>query len=187
MKRPAFTLIELMLASTLSVVLMAGVLMVMAGLSRDAGRASALANPAVDLQGTTDLLQWDLSNAQTMYPSIDRRSLVLIGHGSIAPGTLSPNGRLVRVTYACQFRGSVWRLMRTQQYIDDPARPQTWSDLVGQGVNAIEVLPVGSEPFVADTRSTFGEMDKSGFRIPAWVRLRVYGPGTAMEKQLCIK
>jgi hypothetical protein len=191
MKRPAFTLIELILASTLSVLLMAGVLVILAGLSHDARGALGGAVSSPDLQGTMDLLRWDLSNAQTMYPSSDGRTLVLIGHGSIAPGTRTPNGRLVRVTYNCQLRRDIWRLTRSQQYIDDPARPQPWTDLVAQGVIAVEVLPVGgaagAEQFVADARGTFDEQAKPGVRVPAWVRLRVYGPSVALEKQICVK
>ncbi len=173
MRRGGFTLIELMLASTLSVLLIGGVLFALASLSRDA-RASVAKDPAAELKGTLELLQWDLSNARSVSQSADHRTIVLEGHGAIAPDTLRPNGRLARVVYSCQWRGGVWRLTRGQQYLDDPARPQNWTDLAGMGVSSIEVLPAG------------GREEEPG-KMPQWVRLRLYDPGVAVEKQICIR
>jgi len=127
--RRGFTLIELMLASTLSVLLIAGVLFALASLSRDA-RANVAKDPASDLKAMLELLQWDLSNARSVSQSGDHRTMVLEGHGAIAPDTLRPNGRLARVVYSCQFRGGTWRLTRGQRYLDDPAARRvgrTWS------------------------------------------------------------
>ena len=174
--RRGFTLIELMLASTLSVLLIGGVLFALSSLSRDT-RATAPKDPTAELKATLDLLQWDLSNARSASQSGDHRSLVLEGHGAIAPDTLRPNGRLARVVYSCQLRGGTWRLTRAQQYLDDPARPQNWTDLVGLGVNAVEVLPVGGQ----------AGQEAESQKIPQWVGLRVYGVGGAVEKQVCIR
>jgi type II secretory pathway component PulJ len=173
MRRTGFTLLELMLASTLSVLLIAGVLFALASLSRDA-RAAVAKKPASDLKATLELLQWDLTNARSVSQSSDHRTLVLEGHGAIAPETLRPNGRLARVVYSCQLRGNVWRLTRNQQYLDDPARPQNSNNLVGTGISSIEVLPVGG-------------LENEPQKMPQWVRVRVYGPGAAVEKQICIR
>lgn len=182
MKRSAFTLIELMLASTLSVLLIGGVLAMTAGLSRDARRASVRSS-APPLQGALEMLQWDLCNARAMSQSTDGQSLILIGHGSIASDSLVPNGRLVRVTYACANRGGRWRLTRGQQYIDDPAKPKSWVDLVAQDVSSIEVLPGGSDqPMPVD-----GEQGGNLVQVPRWVRARMIGPSIAVEKRICVK
>ena len=171
--RRGFTLVELMLASTLSVLLIGGILFALASLSRDM-RAAVAREPSAELKNTLELLQWDLTCARSVAQSADHRSIVLEGHGAIAPDTLKPNGRLARVVYSCQLRGNVWRLTRSQQYLDDPPRPQNWTDLVSVGVNAVEVLPVGAQ-----------EPDSK--KMPQWVRLRLYGPGLALEKQICIR
>ena len=170
--RRGFTLIELMLASTLSVLLIGGILFALAALSRDT-RGTIPKDPATELKATLDLLQWDLSNARSISQSADHRTIAIQGHGAIAPDTLRPNGRLANVVYSCQLRRGTWRLTRGQQYLDDPARPQTWTDLAGVGVNAVEVLPVLGQ----------GDLQK----MPQWVRLRLYGPGGAVEKQVCIR
>ncbi len=171
--RRGFTLIELMLASTLSVLLIGGVLFALSALSRDT-RGTIARDPATELKGALDLLQWDLTNARSISQSADHRVIVLEGHGAIVPDTLLPNGRLAKVVYSCQLRGNTWRLTRGQQYLDDPARPQNWTDLAGVGVNAVEVLPVGGQ-------------DADSKKMPQWVRLRVYGPDGAVEKQICIR
>jgi len=173
MRRGGFTLLELMLASTLSVLLIGGVLFALASLARDTRNAVAK-DPAVELKGTLELLQWDLSNARSVSQSADHRTVVLEGHGGIGPDTLRPNGRLARVIYSCQLRGGAWRLTRGQQYLDEPARPQNWTDLVGVGINAVEILPAGS-------------METDSKTMPQWVRVRVYGQGVAVEKQICIR
>src|SRR5580765_2473538 len=128
MRRNGFTLIELMLASTLSVLLIAGVLFAVSSLARDA-RAAAARSGSPDLQGTLNLLQWDLTNARSISQGADRHTTILVGHGAISPDTLQPDNRLVRIVYASKLRRNVWQLTRTQQYIDDPARPQTFSEL----------------------------------------------------------
>jgi type II secretory pathway component PulJ len=169
-----FTLIELMLASALSVLLIGGVLFSLAALSRDAAVAETKIQSG-NVTATLDLLQWDLTNARSVSQSPDHRTLVLVGHGAIGPDTLRPNGRLVRVVYSCSTRGNVWRLTRQQQYLDDPARPQGWTELVSETISSIQVLPAASAPLEED-----GPM-------PQWVRLRVYGPNLAVEKTICVK
>jgi len=186
MSRRGFTLIELLVAVVISAVLMGGVLVVTAQLSRDARRAAQDAGKA-DLGGVVDLLQWDLTNARAMSGSADGRTLILVGHGAIDPSSLKPNGRLVRVTYLCQVRRSVPCLLRRQQYIDDPARPQAFTDLVASGVAGVEALPVGTEQVLPETQPTTDDASTGMTRVPAWVRLRIYGPSVAIERQLCVR
>src|SRR5258706_30265 len=101
MNRTGFPLIELLVAVAISVVLMAGVLVVTGGLSRDARRVAQSAAAAPDLRSTIDLMQWDLTNARSMSGSPDGRALVLVGHCAINPASLHPSGRLTPVTYSC--------------------------------------------------------------------------------------
>lgn len=183
MSRRGFTLIELMVAVAISAVLMGGVLVVTAGLSRDA-RGAARNDGTTDLGGTLELLQWDVANARAMSAgSSDGRTLALVGHGAIEPGSLRPNGRLVRVTYTCELRGKVSCLLRRQRYLDDPVRPQAFTELVATGITGLEVVPVGTEAAGADA----GDRSAGMSRVPAWVRLRVYGPGVAVERLTCVR
>jgi hypothetical protein len=171
-----------MLASALSVLLMGGVLFSLSALSRDAAAVIAK-DPSQDLKGMPDLLQWDLGNARSVSQSADHRTLVLVGHGGIRPDTLRPNGRLARVVYSCELRGKLWRMTRGQRYLDDPARPQAWTDLVALGVSSVEVLPAAG----ATAPGAPPGSEERGGTMPQWVRLRIYGQGVALEKQVCIK
>jgi prepilin-type N-terminal cleavage/methylation domain-containing protein len=188
-----FTLIELLLASMLSVVLMAGVLIVLSGISRDAKKIAA--EPLNDGRAIFDLLQWDLTNARTMVQSSDGRTLVLIGHGSLAQGTLHVDGRLVRVTYSCRSRANSPCLVREQQYLDEPVRPARWAELVGTGIATISVIPAGAESSppspqtLADDTSELPAAVQAGqvMRVPSWVRVRLSGPSLNAEEQLCVK
>ena len=133
-----FTLVELLLATALSAVLMSAVLSILAALSRDRVRLDkARAVPAT--APILDRIQWDIRNAVTM--SELSQGLVLIGHGGIDPKILTPNGRLTRVTYRTINEGGSRALVREQAYLDDPFRPQPWRGIVAVGVTDLTVSP----------------------------------------------
>lgn len=191
-ERNGFTLIELLLASMLSVVLMAGVLIVLSGVSRDATKIAA--EPLTDGQKIFDLLQWDLTNARTMVQSPDGTKLILIGHGSFAPGTMQPLNRLVRVTYSCRRQGAIACFVRDQEFLDEPVRPEKWSELVATGITSIAVIPLqvqqplDPQMIAADGSELPASIAANQLaRVPSWVRLRISGPSLNAEKQLCVK
>jgi hypothetical protein len=70
--------------------------------------------------------------------------VLLQGHGGIDASSLEPNNRLTRVIYRIRRnRGGDSDLVREQRYLDDPVRPQPWSDLVMRDVRSIGVSPGG--------------------------------------------
>ena len=139
--RRAFTLIEILLAVTIAAVLMAAVLAVVSGLGRDQRRL-AVDEKTNRPSAAIELLRWDLTNGSTITPTAD--GIVLRGHGGIDPSSLRPNNRLTRVTYRIRRDGRESNLVREQRYLDDPIRPQPWSDLVLRDVRAIGVTPNGT-------------------------------------------
>jgi prepilin-type N-terminal cleavage/methylation domain-containing protein len=193
MNRRAFTLIELLVAAMLSVVLMAGVLVALGGLARDAKKTSG-AEFLVGEQPVLAMLQRDLSNARTMIQLADAKTLVLIGHGGVDPNTLAPNCRLARVTYTCRASGRLACLFRRQEYLDDPVRPQAFSELVAAGVTRVSIVPVGAQTPPPDQQTLADGSDlpagvRAGMttRVPQWVRIQVSGPALSVEKLSCVK
>jgi prepilin-type N-terminal cleavage/methylation domain-containing protein len=193
MNRRGFTLIELLVATMLSVVLMAGVLVALGGLARDA-KKTAGPEFLVGEQPILQMLQWDMSNARTMIQASDAKTLVLIGHGGIDRNTLAPNGRLVRVMYSCRMRGGLSCLLRQQEYLDDPIRPQRFSEMVASGVTRISIAPAAGQSSQADQQVLAdgnelpaGVRAGVAMRVPQWVRVQLAGPSMAVEKLLCVK
>jgi prepilin-type N-terminal cleavage/methylation domain-containing protein len=139
-----FSLIELLVATTLSAVLMGAVLMVLAGLSRDRRWIdNAVTQP--HMQSTMNCIQWDLANARTMNQSPDGQSLILIGNAGIDSQSLAWTGRLTRVIYRIIPSGKTSMLVREQEYLDDPIRPEHWRELLSVGVKSVQAIPVGGD------------------------------------------
>jgi type II secretory pathway component PulJ len=192
--RRGFSLIELLLAVTLSVLLIGAVLAVLSGLAREAAHTTS-SDRSDARDSVKDLLAWDLANARTMIEAPDGSMLVLVGHGAIARSSRTPTGRLVRVTYRCEKReGQSW-LVRQQQTLDDPARPQTWSELVAGGVTSIEVIATDPQNPADDPQATADESAdlplavRAGAMqsVPARVRLRISGLAFSFDEQLTLK
>jgi prepilin-type N-terminal cleavage/methylation domain-containing protein len=168
MNRRAFTLLEMLLATALAAVLMAAVLLMLAGVSRDRRRVSA-ATASPMLQTIEERIRWDIVNAQSMDVGNDGGSVVLTGHGAIDHQSLTSNGRLSQVTY----RMTSGCLVREQEYLDNPAQPSRWRALVAVNVHSFRV--------VAETA------DATGSSVPSRVRLKLETTNAAIDKELWIK
>lgn len=184
MKKSGFTLIEMLLATTISAVLMGAVLMILANLSRDRWRLDR-AQSAKSMQPLLEQLRWDLTNATTMSQSPGGQRLTLIGHGGIDPDTLTPTGRLSRVVY----RAEHGALVREQFYLDDPVRPQQWRELVAAGFKDFAIIPRGvvmpivEDPEAPDRRPGEGAI----IRVPQRLQLRVDLADAHLNEELWIK
>ena len=121
MKRRGFSLIEMLVATVLAAVLMSAVLMMAAGVARDRRKLTTL-NSAAPPEGVIELLRWDLSNAQSISLGPDDQSIVLVGVNGIDSAALTPNGRLVQVSYQLQPNGRSNDLWRVQSCLDDRSR-----------------------------------------------------------------
>lgn len=193
MKRNAFTLIEMLLATVLSAVLMAAVLGILGGVARDRNRLAA-AEAAPRYGPLVDRIAWDLANARTMNQSLDGLSLVLTGHGGIDPATLEPNGRLARVAYRIYPDGSGGCLVREQQYLDEPAAPAPWREWAGQGVTAIRVDGAstpepqdGAAPAIGPAPVVAPLQRGPASRLGARVRLHLEINGAAIDRDLQVR
>ena len=165
-RRKAFTLVEILVAVTIAAVLIAAVLALLTDVGRDHKRLAAdLATFRPD--AVVELLRWDLTNADSITPTRD--GIALRGHGGIDAATLRPNNRLVLVSYVVRREGRASYLVRDQRYLDDPVRPQPWSDVVTAGVAAVTVTPVGSvKPERVTVRLAFS--GSRGVTEQLWVR-----------------
>jgi type II secretory pathway component PulJ len=141
MHRDAFTLIEMLLATTLTALLMGGVLMLLGGANRDAQTLRRQAEP--QLGGLFALLTQDLANATELSQSADATLVELSGNIGIDGRSLRQDGRLVRVSYQV---GSGGVLQRRQVYLDAPDRPQPWSELAAINVEGLGIVSTAADP-----------------------------------------
>jgi prepilin-type N-terminal cleavage/methylation domain-containing protein len=194
MRRSGFSLIELLVATALSAVLMTAVLAILTGVSRDRKRLIAAQNTPSP-QAMIDRFQWDLTNAQTLSQSPDGRSLELIGHGGIDYKTLAPNGRLVTVDYRVYQDGDVSCLVREQKYLDDPAAPNPWRELISVGVTNFRVIARSTDEFTSDQHEPpTGLILASDLRprapvvhVPERVRLQITMPSGIVDRELWVR
>src|SRR5262249_34325213 len=107
---------------------------------RDTRRLAARTNSSA--QGIIDLLRFDLANSRSLSQSPDGLTIVLVGHGALDRRALTPNNRLVRVTYRVDSSGT---FTRQQEYLDEPARPQRWNDLVATGVARVDITTTSND------------------------------------------
>ena len=176
-RRTAFTLIEVVVATVLSTILLAALLAATASISRDRQRLAKLsASPsAADIQAILQLLRHDLANARSFTSSIDGSMLTMVAHSGLSKNDLTTTGRLVEITYRVRSDRSGSSvtpcLVREQRYLDDPARPTPWSELVAVGVMQLEVT--SASPDVA--------------AMPSQVRVRVVFPVRGVEETLWLR
>jgi prepilin-type N-terminal cleavage/methylation domain-containing protein len=191
MMRPrGFTLVEMMLATVLAAMLMAGVMTVASGLSRDRRRMEARVSddrPAVLL----DLIRRDLVNATAIVRHPDRGETILIGHGGLDPRTMTPSARLAKVTYRAVQQGRPSVLLREQRYLDDPIRPAAWSEIVMTGVVDFRLLTdsAGEEPVQLgeDVSLRAGVAGARAVRVPARARLRIEHARGVMDELVVVR
>jgi len=200
--RPGFSLLEILLACTLAAMLTAAVLAMATGLAKDRHRIEARSGAQSDLRHL-DLLRQDLANSAAMIRVDD--AITLIGHNALNPATLSPDGRLARVTWRIDRSKSAGGtvLVREQAYLDDPVRPRAFAEIAAVGPTAFSVSSAGvadevliSEDLAERLLSLSGRPAGSGSaasaglaatRIPPRVRVRVSYPGSQVEEDFTLR
>ncbi|QOV90976.1 prepilin-type N-terminal cleavage/methylation domain-containing protein [Humisphaera borealis] len=176
-RRPAFTLIEVVVATVLSTVLLAALLAASASISRDRQRLAKLtASPSpADAQALVQLLRQDLTNARSLTTADNGQVVTMVGHGGLHKSTRAPAGRLSEITYRIRAdrQASSGRtcLIREQRDLDDPARPPAWSELVAVGVTQLDVIAASPEVGV----------------MPRQVRVRIVFPARVVEETLWLR
>lgn len=134
MSRRAFTLIEMLLATVLSAVLLGALLTIAGRLAND--RAHLAAQATVDYSSLQAFLDWDLRNAEES-ESISADRIDLLGHDAIDPSTLQPSFRAVAVTY--ELNAATHELLRRQRSIDDPSAAKPWESVIARHVKQMSI------------------------------------------------
>ena len=140
--RLGFTLVEIIAATSLTIVLMVMLLHVIGsiGRGRDAMRRSDAGEPL--RSELLDALRWDLANARAA--TFGRSELSLTGHGSLDHDTLAPRHRPVTVAYrVLRLAGRAW-LVREQAPAgsEDGAAGGAWVELLCPDVRRVVFEPV---------------------------------------------
>jgi prepilin-type N-terminal cleavage/methylation domain-containing protein len=193
-RRPAFTLVEMMLATVLAALLMAGLLTVASGLSRDQRRMQARTageRPTIPIE----LLRKDLAGATAMLASADHGTIVLIGHNGLDPKTLSPTGRLAQVTYRLTGQRGAKSLVREQRLLDDVIGPRPWSEIVVLAARGFTLTPASNdaEPVKLgeDVAQRMQHVELAAkpavSRIPSRMRLRLELVDRVIEEELTLR
>jgi prepilin-type N-terminal cleavage/methylation domain-containing protein len=132
--RHAFTLIELLLATSISVILMAALVTVTGHVARDRHALQRMRDVNDETFVTNNALQLiatDLRHARRVWP-LKSGGILMTGYGGIDRDTLRPDGSLVRIAYAV-VGGD---LVRLQQPIDGAKR---WVEPVLRQVRSFEI------------------------------------------------
>jgi len=150
-----FTLLELLLATVLSTVLMVGVLAVITTLGApalDAAEPGQPASPVGDqtLAALQRLLAGDIDHARQIL-TVERDRFVLIGSSMLGGADRRRVHRPVRVTYRLErIDGHTW-LIRTQAALDVLDNQNIQHELVCRDVQGFELVSIKSEAPVGDS------------------------------------
>jgi len=137
-RRPAFTLIEVVAATTLAAMLLGTLasVLVMGARQKRQAEARRQLHPAVTL--LAEQIRRDVLNAR--FIQADRAALRLVGPLSHDLTTKAPTGRLAEVIYQVASLGAGPWLVRRQRPLDEIARGQVSQEALWAGATAIEVL-----------------------------------------------
>ena len=149
MNSRAFTTVELLVATALSVTLMVGLLRVVGAVQQDVARLKNHSSNDWSI-ALVEALRRDLVHAQTI--SQNEIGLTLVGYGSLdrrgfrikkedAISDLSSGHQPVRVTYRIEKEGSHSWLVRQQTDLDVLSNRNTWSELVCTGIDSFRLEP----------------------------------------------
>jgi prepilin-type N-terminal cleavage/methylation domain-containing protein len=179
--RRGFTLVEMMVATVVAAMLLAGAMGVVSGLARDHRRISARVAQG-DSRVLLEVLRRDLLSASAVLREVGG-GVVLVGHGGVDGRTMTGTGRLARVRY----RVSKGVLVREQRYLDDAIRPEGWGEVVMIGVRRFEVSGSGEAVRLGEEVGLRAGVSGSVSRVPARVRVRIEYEGGVIDEGLVLR
>jgi prepilin-type N-terminal cleavage/methylation domain-containing protein len=195
--RGGFTLVEMLLATTLAAILMGGVLTATVALARDRRRMET--RTSIDPSaGIMDLIRRDLANGAAIVGAVDANGFELVGLGGIDAKTFVANQRLVRVTYRIAWRGTgaAGVLVRKQAYLDDAIRPDRWNEVVAAGVNKVLLTAISDDADPVhlgdDVAERLRGANGSGAsvaarRVPSRVRVRIEFADRVVDREMVLR
>lgn len=187
-----FTLIEMLLATVLTAVLMVGVLAVIAQISSPLQRAEKTAQAEIspiDQDTVVSVLYADLAQARTIQTPPNR--LHLMGYSSLDPQLRTRTQRPVKIQYLIEeVAGQPW-LIRVEHALDADGSIASQTELVAQGVTRILLDPPVDDP-PAVLRASVGHRtveDDSELPGEGLWRLRLWTQGQApsIDRSLVIR
>ena len=191
-----FTLIEMLLATTLAAILMGAVLVAAGAVSRDRQRMESREAKAHSGQ-MLQVIRHDLANGMALVGLMNADGFEIVGCGAIDPRTLLPNQRLARVRYrvARQGRGA-GVLLREQAYLDDPIRPDRWNEVVAVNVTRIVITPLSLDGEIVRIGEDVSERLRAvdggaaimqGARVPSRVRVRIEMINGVVDQEMVLR
>jgi prepilin-type N-terminal cleavage/methylation domain-containing protein len=194
--RGGFTLVEMLLATTLAAILMGGVLTATAALARDRRRMEA--RTAIDPStGVMEMIRRDLTNGAAIVGAVNSNGFELVGFGGIDSKTFAANQRLVRVRYRVIRSGSGGgALVREQSYLDDAIRPDRWNEVVAAGVNKVLLTAISDDADPVhlgdDVAERLRGANGSGGmvaarRVPSRVRVRIEFADRVVDREMVLR
>ncbi len=195
--RSGFTLVEMVVATVLAALLMGGVLLMTGAIARDRNRVGRAESNGPLHSTLIDVLRFDLTNAMTMSPAPDGKLVVLVGHGGLDPQSLKATGRLSRVSYEIRGAGRDAALFRRQEFLDDPARPQPFTELMADNVQAIGIASESGDTEMIRKRSDAEEDETAPpskrqrqldtYTIPSRVTIRLQRTAGAVMQEVWVR
>ncbi|MEX2672293.1 MAG: prepilin-type N-terminal cleavage/methylation domain-containing protein [Phycisphaeraceae bacterium] len=138
----AFTLLELLLATAISAMLMVGVLSVITTLGADSVGPAESRNQRVSrdeiLHRWTQLLRHDLGHARTIEPPVEN-TITLLGYAALTGPARDRVHRPVEVVYELASQAGRSWVVRRQRALDTLTNRVTERDLVCGGVRAFRL------------------------------------------------
>ncbi|HEV8607955.1 MAG TPA: hypothetical protein VGQ99_21650 [Tepidisphaeraceae bacterium] len=184
MKRNAFTLLELLLANMLVAILLAALFLVISSLSRE--KKSLAPGQQQDSTGSIlNLLRQDLSNSESARPLPNQRGMILTGHVSLDPKSLTPTDRRARVIYEIRRRAGTLCLIREQTYIDDAAKPLRWEELIATNVTFLAISSANESQPIDDEAVNID--DTTAFTVPSSVTIHLGLPHRTIDQEIFLR
>ncbi len=144
--RHGFTLLELLLATALTAVLMMGVLAVIGNMAasaaivdRDPGSATEI--DAESVEGLVRVVGDDLVHAENIFRSITGDEITMIGYGSLDARSRDRSHRPASIIYRLETIGDRTWLIRRQSALDVLTNQNVQRDLVYADVVRFEIVP----------------------------------------------
>jgi len=137
--RRAFTILEMLAATALTVLLMAAVLVVIGTLGPSRAALDRQAQGGAWRADLLEMLRYDLSNATSV--SFRSDGMTLSGHGALDRNTLVRRHEPVTVNYElANIHGRNW-LVRSQAWREGWSSEPRWSELLCPDVSGFMVRP----------------------------------------------
>lgn len=177
-----FTMVELLLATSLAVLLMTGSLYVVSTLRAESlDERSGLRE--IEPGQLVEMMRWDFVHATQAKLDVNR--ITLHGYGNrISPDDASrqvnaSERQPVQVDYFILTVGPRQFLARRQAHLQQRSNQNDWTELVCAGIVGLELRPVG----IGERFSAVASGSGSGFPLPNQVRLLIHSAGKTAEQK----